>query len=562
MSNTNLRETYEDDNQMGEQTYKRGAQHKWSKARKADYKQSDGSQQHASKKLKTNDNREQKLDDNGNPIPKEKRLPKRKVAVMVGYCGTGYHGMQYNPPNPTIEDALFKAFVQAGAISKANSNDLKKNGFMRAARTDKGVHAGGNLISLKMIIEDPEIKQKINEELPNGIKVWNIERVNKAFDCRKMCGSRWYEYLLPTYSLIGPKPGSILFKDIEESKLELPGVLDDDLESQIFWKRVDHEVRQHFTEEEIEAIKNYVPPPRDEFNDKDGLYQKVKQYKKLENEHRRRYRISDEKLTKFRNAMNEYLGAHNFHNFTLGKDFKDPSAIRFMKEIRVSDPFVIGAAKTEWISIKIHGQSFMLHQIRKMISMATLVTRCGCPVSRISQAYGPQKINIPKAPALGLLLESPVFEGYNKRLEKFGYNPIDFSKFQKEMDAFKMKHIYDKIYKEEVDENVFNAFFSYIDSFNMVTGAQGIETDEKVGAAVQKSIFEFLTARGIPDYEEPEIETPKDKFENSDEPKKNKKNKKQDKKIQTEQEISKDNLESTESMDSSKEKSKFSCTIQ
>lgn len=87
-----------------------------------------------------------------------------------------------------------------------------------------------------MIIEDPDIKQKINEKLPEGIRVWDIERVNKAFDCRKMCSSRWYEYLLPTYSLIGPKPGSILYRDIEESKTELPGVLDEDLESKEFWE--------------------------------------------------------------------------------------------------------------------------------------------------------------------------------------------------------------------------------------------------------------------------------------------------------------------------------------
>lgn len=423
-------------------------------------------------------------------MPKEPRLPKRKVAVMIGYCGTGYHGMQYNPPNPTIEAELFKAFSEAGAISKANSTDLKKNGFMRAARTDKGVHAGGNLISLKLIIEDPDIKEKINEKLPEGIRVWDIERVNKAFDCRKMCGSRWYEYLLPTYSLIGPKPGSLLYKNIEESKTELPGVIDEDEESKQFWSDLTKETKELFSEEDLEAIRTYTPPARDDFTGNEEIYLKVKKYKQLENLHRRKYRVSQNKLNKFRATMKQYLGAHNFHNFTLGKDFKESSAIRFMKEIKVSEPFVIGDAKTEWVSIKIHGQSFMLHQIRKMISMATLITRCGCPIERISDAYGSQKINIPKAPALGLLLESPVFEGYNTRLEKFGYKPIDFSRYQDEMDAFKMKNIYDKIYKEEVDENVFNAFFSYIDNFDRVTGSQD--------TSLQRSIFDFLTARGIP----------------------------------------------------------------
>ncbi|EHM99973.1 Pus1p [Saccharomyces cerevisiae x Saccharomyces kudriavzevii VIN7] len=504
MSEENLRPSYDDD-QVNEDVYKRGAQSKLTKARKADFDEDNAKEEKRDKKAKADGKHVDKrpksgprLGENGNPLPKEPRLPKRKVAVMVGYCGTGYHGMQYNPPNPTIESTLFKAFVEAGAISRDNSNDLKKNGFMRAARTDKGVHAGGNLISLKMIIEDPDIKEKINDKLPQGIRVWDIERVNKAFDCRKMCSSRWYEYLLPTYSLIGPKPGSILYRDIEESKVELPGVLDEDLESKEFWEEFKRDANEKFTPEDIEAVLAYVPPARDEFNINEELYQKVKKYKQLENAHRRKYRISDAKLAKFRASTEQYLGAHNFHNFTLGRDFKEPSAIRFMKEINVSDPFVIGEAQTEWVSVKIHGQSFMLHQIRKMISMATLITRCGCPVQRITQAYGQQKINVPKAPALGLLLEAPVFEGYNKRLEQFGYKAIDFSKYQDEVDTFKMKHIYDKIYKEEVDENVFNAFFSYIDSFNKVTGAQGEETPDKSGLAVQKSIFEFLTARGIP----------------------------------------------------------------
>lgn len=440
--------------------------------------------------------------DDGEQVIKEKRLPKRKVAVMIGYCGTGYHGMQYNPPNPTIESELFRAFSEAGAISKDNSTDLSKNGFMRAARTDKGVHAGGNLISLKLIIEDPDIKQKINDKLPEGIRVWDIERVNKAFDCRKMCGSRWYEYLLPTYALLGPKPGSLLYENIVKSKEEYPGVVADDEDSINFWTELEGQIKETFSEEELKAIQSFSPLSTDEFADNEALYLNVKKYKQLENKHKRKYRLSEKKLSHFSEAMNRYLGAHNFHNFTLGKDFKESSAIRFMKEIKISRPFVVGDAETEWISIKIHGQSFMLHQIRKMISMATLIARSGCPTDRILSAYGPQKINIPKAPALGLLLESPVFEGYNKRLEKFGYKPIEFSRYQDEMDAFKMKHIYDKIYKEEVEMNIFNGFFTHIDNFDR--HVQGSESSEKTGNDIQRGIFDYLTAKGIPSVPAPE----------------------------------------------------------
>ncbi|SCV01220.1 LAMI_0G10088g1_1 [Lachancea mirantina] len=484
-SESDLRPEYADD-QPGEEAYKRGNQHKWTKTRRSDYDRDDTADSDSKKFGETNAN-------------KEPRLPKRKVAVMVGFCGTGYHGMQYNPPNPTIESELFNAFVKAGAISKANSTDLRKSGFMRAARTDKGVHAGGNVISLKLIIEDPDILKKINDNLPEGIRVWDFKRVNKAFDCRKMCSSRWYEYLLPTYSFIGPKPGSALFEDIELSKVEKPGVIPADEESAGFWAAFNKDAVKTFSEAELSEINEYVPPPRNEFDETDPTYQLVRQFKQLENTHRRAYRVSTAKLEAFRAAMAQYLGPHNFHNFTLGKDFKDPSAIRFMKEIKVSDPFVIGECKTEWVSIKIHGQSFMLHQIRKMISMATLVTRCSCPADRITESYGAQKINIPKAPALGLLLECPVYEGYNKRLQEFGYAPINFDEYQNEMDAFKMKYIYDKIYQEEVDENVFNAFFSYIDSFSKVTGVHseaGLAGSE-VSDKFQKSVFDFLTARGI-----------------------------------------------------------------
>ena len=45
----------------------------------------------------------------------------------------------------------------------------------RAARTDAGVHAAGNLVSLKMITAVPgvpDIVAHINAELPSEIRVW------------------------------------------------------------------------------------------------------------------------------------------------------------------------------------------------------------------------------------------------------------------------------------------------------------------------------------------------------------------------------------------------------
>ncbi|ONH67797.1 tRNA pseudouridine synthase 1 [Cyberlindnera fabianii] len=447
------------------QSVQRGQRSKWTKARKADWDDRKGS---------------------------KKQKQEWKVAVMVGYCGTGYHGMQLNPPHKTIEGELFDAFVKAGAISPYNADDPKKSGLIRAARTDKGVHAAGNVVSLKLVIDEAGEEatvENINKQLPDQIRVWGIEKTNKAFDCRKMCSSRVYEYLIPTYAFIAPKPGSFLAKQIIEQEKLNPGITRPDEESAKFWEKYEQLVKEaNFTEEEMERIAEWKPTSVEEYESDYDTVRLVKKFKNIEYNAKREYRVSQEKLTVMRDAMAVYLGHHNFHNFTLGKHFKDPSAGRYMKEITVSDPFVID--QTEWCSIKIHGQSFMLHQIRKMIAMASLVTRTGCPVERITQCFNADKVNIPKAPALGLLLEQPVYSGYNQRLNDFGYNPLEFSKYEEKMQAFKMKHIYDKIYKEEVTENVFNAFYNFIDSY------------------ATEGVFDFLTAKGITKSADKEVDVP------------------------------------------------------
>jgi tRNA pseudouridine38-40 synthase len=96
----------------------------------------------------------------------------------------------------------------------------------------------------------------------------------------------------------------------------------------------------------------------------------------------------------------------------------------------------------------------MMHQIRKMVAMVALVVRCGCDPKVIQDSYGPTRIPIPKVPGLGLLLERPLFESYNKRAQsEFGKNPIDFAKYEKEMEEFKQREIYNRIFHEEEESN-------------------------------------------------------------------------------------------------------------
>ncbi|KAL6454094.1 PUS1 tRNA pseudouridine synthase 1 [Candida maltosa Xu316] len=437
---------------------------------------------------------------------------------MIGYCGTGYNGLQVqNDENvKTIEQDIYTAMIEAGAISKENAMDLKKSGFQRAARTDKGVHAAGNVISLKMIIEDPDIMKKINDHLPKQIRVWGIQRTTKGFDCRKCCSSRVYEYLLPTFSLLPPKPKTALSKLINEKRSKSPELFvnEKDVEGDDWWKAVEKKIFDiGITQEQLDSI-GVIPveegeeptteePQEDESTTTSSLsYTKlIKKIKNIENQSRREYRVSQTRLDEFRQAMKQYEGTHNFHNFTIGKPFKDTSAKRYMISTNVSDPFVIEG--TEWISIKIHGQSFMLHQIRKMIAMAALITRLSLPPALIQTFFTEKKINIPKAPALGLLLENPVYDGYNPKLVSLGYDEVDFSKYEKEMLDFKMKNIYDKIYADELKENTFYAFFGYIDSYktNVIDDGEAVKKDN--------SVFDFITnynEKIVLDNQEPEKE--------------------------------------------------------
>ncbi|ROV97488.1 hypothetical protein VPNG_08707 [Cytospora leucostoma] len=507
-------------------------------------------------------------------IAQEDRRPKRKVAVLIGYAGTGYKGMQINHHEKTIEGDLFAAFVAAGAIAKTNADDPKKSSFVRCARTDKGVHAAGNVISLKLVIEEPDIVQKINEKLPEQIRVWGLQRTNNAFNCYQACDSRWYEYLLPSYSLLPPSPKSFLGKKVIEAAQE-KGVYDkvqktwgdvkdfwDEVEKndiQPILERLDEKTREEVLrmmqaseegeeqpeddetdlatskkrkadeEPEVPAKKNKVEGTSSEETtaqnpesvetktsgteaveasqaevaaNGDAMEVDVKpvdttaasaeastetsegpkttkpkyqpspaeiafrEVKAAYIAAKRRYRVTPERVQQLQAALSMYEGTNNFHNYTIQKTFKDPSAKRHIKSFQVN-PKPIQIRDTEWLSLKVHGQSFMMHQIRKMVAMAVLCVRCATPLELMKQSYGPKRISIPKAPGLGLLLERPVFESYSRKAQaSFDKEPLDFSKYEKEIEEFKQKQIYNRIWDTEEAENSFHIFFHQLDNFD------------------------------------------------------------------------------------------------
>ncbi|KAA1136987.1 tRNA pseudouridine synthase 1 [Puccinia graminis f. sp. tritici] len=372
------------------------------------------------------------------------RLPKRRVAIMIGYYGRGYQGSQINPGTKTIEGTLFNAFVRAGCITQDNSTHPNKVGLQRAARTDANVSACCNLISLKLILNPPEIGhdkrmdqveeegqedalhkslieqhsqtsyypliKHINRFLPSDMKIWEIIRVQNSFNPRSFCDSRVYEYSLPTWLFLPPKPGSPLHQRL---------------------MKLNQNCIKKTGEEEEEAEKE-EDPEANWWNDHSNLLEK--DFKSIQAERRGCYRISQMMIARIKSVLDQFRGTHNFHNLTVGKAFTERNAVRIMKDFTVSQPFLVGGSDptnpkddddhqplenppTEWISITFHGQSFMLHQIRKMIGLLVLVCRTRTPVSIIKQLYGPRKVSIPKAPGIGLILRKLNFHGYNKKIQ-------------------------------------------------------------------------------------------------------------------------------------------------
>ncbi|KAH8704683.1 tRNA pseudouridine synthase-like protein [Phaeosphaeriaceae sp. PMI808] len=488
-------------------------------------------------------------------VEAEERRPKRKVAVMIGYSGTGYKGMQIDNKQKTIEGDLFNAFVAASAISKANADDPKKSSLVRCARTDKGVHAAGNVISLKLIIEDDDIIHTINSNLSPQIRVWGIQRTTGSFSCYQACDSRWYEYLIPTHAFLPPHPSSFLGKKLEEYA-EKEGDMDAyrqrQAEVSTFWSSTEEKYIKPILDSLDDSIRPLVQEalysveatdaapgnsngdapistqskdPTNDFKEAIDAIQKqdpslildsqtdgsvslpstivnlpaleeaVKALKAAYLSAKKAYRIAPERQTRVQAALDKYLGTRKYHNYTVQKSFNDKSAQRYIKSFKVAPkPIIIN--DTEWLSLKVHGQSFMMHQIRKMVGMAALTVRCGTNPEIMETSFGNVIVRIPKVPGLGLLLERPVFDSYNeKQAKQHGREKIDFTKFDKDIEDFKEREIYQRIFREEAQGNQFNAFFTHLDNYRdpqfLYLTSGGVEATRKgLGHKTNQSKFE------------------------------------------------------------------------
>ncbi|HDM36849.1 MAG TPA: tRNA pseudouridine(38-40) synthase TruA [Candidatus Syntrophoarchaeum butanivorans] len=115
----------------------------------------------------------------------------RRVALKLGYIGTGYHGFQVQPDLLTVEGAIIEGLKSSGLIS-----DRRRSRYAASARTDRGVHACGHVIAFDTEDYNLTLPRIINTHLPRDIWVWARSEVDPSFDPRRDALYREYRYIL------------------------------------------------------------------------------------------------------------------------------------------------------------------------------------------------------------------------------------------------------------------------------------------------------------------------------------------------------------------------------
>lgn len=379
--------------------------------------------------------RDEALPEDTNP------LGKRKVALLVAYNGVGFHGLQKNPDVVTVEETLEQAIHRAGGISDDNAGTLQKVNWSRAGRTDKGVHALGQIISLKMMLPHESILEDINKQLvsaPSPLRVLSFERVNNKFCAHTHCSSREYEYLLPV---------SVLCPSSDPEGATSSG-----------------------------GANAVAASP-----------------------------FSADDMSRLRALLSTLEGTHSFHNFTDGKMCaSDKQAQRYM--IRLAPRELIELGGVSYVPLFFHGQSFLMHQIRKMVGLVCATFRGDVPSDAIQQAFSSPRVNtIPMAPSCALILRRAFYDQYERRRHTEGYpdrNSVHFPALEQAKDEFLKTNILPHVASSE-GSGEFVAFTEALGLYKLHRPSASItdQASEPPSEADKAALLErWADAKGVKDY--------------------------------------------------------------
>ena len=112
-----------------------------------------------------------------------------RIALGIEYDGSRFLGWQTQPGGGTVQDALETAL---GGVADAPVR------VTCAGRTDRGVHARGQVVHFEVGAERPDSAwvRGVNAMLPEAVAVLWSQRVSPDFHARYAARSRTYRYVL------------------------------------------------------------------------------------------------------------------------------------------------------------------------------------------------------------------------------------------------------------------------------------------------------------------------------------------------------------------------------
>lgn len=133
-----------------------------------------------------------------------------------------------------------------------------------------------------------------------------------------------------------------------------------------------------------------------------------------------------------------FIGQHNYHNYTNGTPKTYKGAQRFITDFTFGDIFTIDGEK--YVLFYIRGVSFMLNQIRKMISMVVSASYKQVTPEEISRSLTEETCRIQLLPGDGLFLDQIEYSDYMSKLKHPNpNNDIEFHAWRPVIEEWKAK---------------------------------------------------------------------------------------------------------------------------
>ncbi|KAK6013587.1 tRNA pseudouridine synthase A [Ostertagia ostertagi] len=256
--------------------------------------------------------------------------------MLLAYQGKEYFGMQIQKEHPTIEGQLINAMNKLGWITDEMKEQPGLFHFQRAARTDRAVSAVRQICGMELPKNDDYPvtgPNELNALLPQDIRVIGI-----------------FIHLLPPGIQSGWSQTSVV----------------------LYFQRCVERTNAFHPQKMCCARTYSYTLPTFAFAKPTELTNAA-------------FRISKETIDEINSVLSIYKGTHNFFNYTskryvdLLMEFDDRSCHRYILSFECGEPFLfhddIRNEDVEFIQLTVKGQSFILHQIRKMVGMLITVIR-------------------------------------------------------------------------------------------------------------------------------------------------------------------------------------------